>query len=237
MGLLVRAESPTRDLDVRSIDTPTSQGNAADPPPATDCEPDIKGRTVDPDPANGSEPASPVDPSDEQGYYGPDPVSPADMPDELRVLPGWAPTDGPITAAHGSRWPLSCASTPDHPVEDRLAWTIEIGVAQQGPQTGITCYIEARLRDGADPPDFSGENGEHVSVNGQDGLWRPSSLGPEGAMALTWQLGPNVIVLGGCLDWDTTQTLPLEDILPMAESVVPVPADDARIPDDPSLPD
>jgi hypothetical protein len=236
VGLLIRADAPTRDLDVQSIDTPASQSTTADPPPATDCEPDMRGGTVDPDPADGSEPASSADPSDEQGYYGPDPVSPEDMPDELRVLPGWAPTDRPITVAQGSRWPLSCASTPDHPFEDRLAWTIEIGGAQEGPQTGIVCYIEA-VQEGIDPSDIFSQDGQHVTVNGQDALWKPSPIGPDGAMALTWLIAPDIIVVGGCLDWDTTRTLPLEDILPMAESMVPVPADDARIPDDPRLPE
>ena len=217
-GLLVRAQLVRSDPGVRAGDTPTASPGGADIPGSVTSLPPADCATTDTLTVEGGGTA-----------YGPEPVASADMPDELRVLPGWTPHDEAVTLAEGHIWRSSCASTPDNPLEDQLAWDVQVGGAPQAVQGGIECLIQARPRDDAAPLDTSGEGGQRVTVNGEDAVWGPSPIGPAGAMALTWHLGPDVTVQAGCLDWDTDQTLPLEVTVRLAESVVAVPANDARL--------
>jgi len=232
-GLLVRAQMAPTDTGVRAVDTPTaSAGGAEIPGPDTSSSP-AECASTDTMPIDVVDPQGNAVPGMEglgDTAYGAEPVAAADMPDELRVLPGWMPGGEAITMAEGRIWRSSCASTPENPLEDDLVWEVQVGGGHGAVQTGIECLVEARPRDDdAAPLGTSGEGDQVVTVNGEDAVWGPVPIGTVDAMALTWHLGPDATVQAGCFDWDTDQMLPVEDIVRLAESVVAVPADAARL--------
>jgi hypothetical protein len=103
------------------------------------------------------------------------------------------------------------------------------------------CQLDVRRREGA------GEIGEVtmgvgdrlVTVAGRDAVWGPlmgvsPSSRPEGVPAndLTWGLSDDLMAHLACGYWDGPNegTLPLEQMIEIAESIEPVAPDDPRLP-------
>ena len=117
-------------------------------------------------------------------------------------------------------------------------WSVQIGGNNGANQSGIQCFLEVQYVSGDAPLSESvGISGTPAEVNGEFALWGSSVAGP--GTALRWHLSPTVVATAGCVDWDRPglTTLDQATIERLAESVVPVSADDPRLPDDPRLTD
>ena len=134
---------------------------------------------------------------------------------------------------------------PRRVLEPEDTWSVTVGTPAN-PQTGTLCRIDITdLGDDApfDPPADAGS--ETVTVDGEAGLWSPlaPSNGPadldlDRSRLLWWELGPGLQAMAECSRWDDTggRTLPLENVIHLAESVEPVAAGDPRIPNPPTEP-
>jgi hypothetical protein len=110
-----------------------------------------------------------------------------------------------------------------------VEWTVSVG--QGGMPAGVQCLVNAGEKYGEKPVGASGGVGSrYTTINGHEALWGTGIAG-EGN-ALTWEISPGIMVSAGCVDWRLPgiQSLPIEDIVEFAESIVPVAADDPRIP-------
>jgi len=142
----------------------------------------------------------------------------------------------PAQVPAGFRVAWQTIGTP--PVMDPVsrAWTVEIGGhngAGQVENVGIQCYLEVRTTPDTIPLSASVKmTGPRTEVNGGVAVWGAYGAAGPGS-ALYWQPGPGLIATAGCVDWDQPglATLDQATIVRMAESVVPVAADDPRLPD------
>ena len=139
-------------------------------------------------------------------------LDPARMPPGFRV---GSQTAGPAPAVD--------------PYLTTLRWDVQIG-----DTSGLQCLMEVTKVSGDVEPLSSqiGISGTPAQVNGQPALWGSSPAGP--ATALHWHLTPDLVATAGCVDWSQPgiHTLDQATIERMAESVVPVAADDPRLPPD-----
>jgi hypothetical protein len=111
-------------------------------------------------------------------------------------------------------------------------WVVVVGGSGGAVSHGIECHIQVNEIPGDQPFGTSGRSGSQpVTVNGQPAYWHYNTESADGlASTLSWELAPGVVATTGCVDWDGAGTLPLETIVQFAESVVPIAADDPRIP-------
>jgi hypothetical protein len=139
-------------------------------------------------------------------------LDPAMMPPGFRVA---SQTTGPPPAVD--------------PYLTMLRWDVQIG-----DTTGLQCLMEVTRVSGDDDSfsDQIGVSGTPAEVNGQPAVWGSSPAGP--ATALHWHLTPDLVAVAGCVDWSKPglHTLDQAAIERLAESVVPVAADDPRLPPD-----
>jgi hypothetical protein len=137
-------------------------------------------------------------------------------------------------------WQAPTVPGPAPELTDETTWTVQVGESAD-PNTGFRCNLAVRRAEGA------GEIGEAniglgdqiVSVDGRDAVWGPlmgmtPSSTPPGVPAkdLTWGLGEDVVARIACGYWDGPNrgTLPLEQMVEIAESVETVAPDDPRLP-------
>lgn len=124
--------------------------------------------------------------------------------------------------------------TPTPAPTTSLKWEVQVGGVIDANQTGIECFLEFEPASGRTPlEELVGVTGTAAQVNGGFALWGTSVAGP--GTALSWYPSPDVVATAGCVDHDHGGTLDRETIVRLAESVVPVAADDPRLPDDPRL--
>jgi hypothetical protein len=141
----------------------------------------------------------------------------------------------PTMVPAGFRVAQQTIGTPAPVPTSWVKWSVEIGGNPGGNETGIKCYMEVQpVAPGSRLEDRVGVSGTPAEVNGEFALWGSSIAGP--GTALYWHPSPSVLATAGCVDWDHPgTTLDQETIVRLAESVVPVTADDPRLPDDPRL--
>jgi hypothetical protein len=124
--------------------------------------------------------------------------------------------------------------TPTPAPTSSLKWSVQVGGTISANQSGIECFLDVEPASGRSPlGDEVGITGTAAQVNGGFALWGTSVAGP--GTALSWYPSPDVVATAGCVDHDHGGTLDQETIVRLAESVVPVAADDPRLPDDPRL--
>jgi hypothetical protein len=124
--------------------------------------------------------------------------------------------------------------TPTPAPTTSLEWSVQVGGTIDANQTGIECFLEFEPASGRTPLEESvGITGTAAQVNGGFALWGTSVAGP--GTALSWYPSPDVVATAGCVDHDHGGSLDQDTIVRLAESVVPVAADDPRLPDDPRL--
>jgi hypothetical protein len=115
--------------------------------------------------------------------------------------------------------------------DETTTWSVLVG-EPQAVQTGTLCRLEVSRNPGEQPLS-AGVGKQMVSVGGKPATWGSNSGGQDGlGSTLTWELAPHVLASAECSYWDSAggHSLPLETIVQFAESVVPVAADDPRIP-------
>lgn len=157
--------------------------------------------------------------------------------------PGQPPAEIPpesLPAGFRVAWQAPTVPGPAPEVTDETTWVVQVGESRD-PSTGFMCQLDVRRREGA------GEIGEVtmgvgdrlVTVAGRDAVWGPlmgvsPSSRPEGVPAndLTWGLSDDLMAHLACGYWDGPNegTLPLEQMIEIAESVEPVAPDDPRLP-------
>jgi hypothetical protein len=119
-------------------------------------------------------------------------------------------------------------------------WTVQVGESE-AVSTGFECQLEVATQEGWAEVVASGRGvGDRVvTVGGRDALWgpalgtSPASLPPGLAVnELRWELAPGFVASLACGWWDGPDrgTLPLEDMVPIAETLEPVAPDDPRLP-------
>lgn len=111
-------------------------------------------------------------------------------------------------------------------------WSVRVGRTQAAVQTGIECLLQVDESQGEAGFETRGTAGsQRTTVNGQLAWWRYETTSAAGlASTLRWEVAPGLVATAGCTDWDEGGTLPMETIVRFAESVVPVPSDDPRVP-------
>ena len=142
----------------------------------------------------------------------------------------------PTMVPAGFRVAQQTIGTPAPAPTSWVKWSLEIGGNPGGNETGIKCYMEVQpVAADSRLEDRVGVSGTPAEVNGEFALWGSSIAGP--GTALYWHVSPTAVATLGCVDWDQPglALLDRETIVRMAESVVPVAADDPRLPDDPRL--
>ena len=118
-------------------------------------------------------------------------------------------------------------------------WTVQVGESA-AVQTGFMCHLEVREAQGAGFDGAAMGIGDRVvTVGGRDALWGPvmgssPATHPEGVPMndLTWEPAPGYVARMDCEYWDgpAPGTLPLEQMVAIAESVATVAPDDPRLP-------
>jgi hypothetical protein len=159
-------------------------------------------------------------------------------PDAGTPPAGIAPESLP--AGFRMAWQAPTVPGPAPEFTDETTWTVQVGESAD-PNTRFRCNLDVRRAEGA------GEIGEAnmglgdriVSVDGRDAVWGPlmgmsPSNTPPGVPAkdLTWGLGEDLVAHIACGYWDGPNrgTLPLDQMIEIAESVETVAPDDPRLP-------
>jgi hypothetical protein len=137
-------------------------------------------------------------------------------------------------------WQAPTVPGPAPEITDETTWIVQVGESGD-PSTGFTCHLDVRRLEGGGVIDESniGIGDQLVTVAGRDALWGPlmgmsPSSAPPGVPAkdLTWGLSDDVVAHIACGYWDGPNrgTLPLEQMIDIAESVETVAPDDPRLP-------
>jgi hypothetical protein len=147
-----------------------------------------------------------------------------------------AATLAPESVPTGFRITWQTPGTPTPVADTATQWDVSFGTTGPG-EAGMRCELWVRERTSEVPLRDSGTVGtEPVSVNGQDALWNPvGGMGPLGLGSLTWMLSADVVASVGCIDQHDSgaESIGVETMIEVAQSVVPVSADDPRLPADP----
>lgn len=134
----------------------------------------------------------------------------------------------------GFRITWQAQGTPAPVTDTATEWDVSFGTTGPG-EAGMRCELWVRERTSEVPLRDSGTVGtQPVAVNGQDALWNPvGGQGPLGLGSLTWMVTPDVVASVGCIDQHDSgpESIGVETMVQVAESVVPVAADDPRLPD------
>ena len=142
-----------------------------------------------------------------------------------------APADLPA----GFRVTWQTLGTPKPVVPQTMSWNVSFGTTGAG-ETGMRCELQVSQYASDIPLGNDGSIAtEHVTVNGEDALWNPvGGSGYLGLGSLTWMVAPDVVATMGCLDQSIGTggegSVGVDAMIPVAESVVPVAADDPRLP-------
>jgi hypothetical protein len=137
-------------------------------------------------------------------------------------------------------WQAPTVPGPAPEVTDETTWTVQVGESAD-PNTGFRCNLDVRRSEGAGDIGEAnmGIGDQIVTVDGRAAVWGPlmgtsPSSAPPGVPAkdLTWGLGDDLVAHIACGYWDGPNrgTLPLDQMIEIAESVETVAADDPRLP-------
>jgi hypothetical protein len=142
--------------------------------------------------------------------------------------------DGAVPAGLSLNWQTK-GTPPLWPSDDRIDWTIQVGQSDH-TNGGVECMIEVTRRVGEMPLSQATYYGtSHETVDGHDAI-RSTTLVQDPVVSagntLTWEISPGVQVRAGCADFSGPgfRPLPLDQVKRFAESIVPVAADDPRLP-------
>ncbi|MGH9211470.1 MAG: hypothetical protein ACRD2C_12425 [Acidimicrobiales bacterium] len=116
--------------------------------------------------------------------------------------------------------------------DSEVTWRVAIG--DSTTMQGTRCELEVSPRIGDAPiASYGGVGSRAATVNGQPAMWGPwLSYTVDQVGVLTWEISPGIVARTGCasLGEGMPQSLPLEDVVRLAESVEAIAADDPRLP-------
>lgn len=207
-GDITTAASPTTEAGPTTTDVaPTTA------PPGTDC-PAVAG-------SDSADPGAVTDP--------------ALVPDGLRLLPTSVPGGGaPELSVHahaggGTAVPPGCPAVPT----GEASWVVAAR-HREGGSGGVECHMEVDEVEGTWPDPAAPGAEPAGDVSGHPAQWAPEEGAPAAGQLeqLQWSPAPGVRALAWCFDngTDGSQPSARDDVLGFARSVVPVAADDPRLP-------
>jgi hypothetical protein len=142
---------------------------------------------------------------------------------------------GDVPAGYEVVEQAAAVPTQAEPQQDDETWRVVVGTPS-GYQTGILCHVDVwDVGDGEPSVLPDGVGSRPVAVGSATGVWTSQAGSPDDPDrwgTLSWQLGPGLEASVDCSNWDDSggRTLPIEDVVRLAESLEPVAADDPRIP-------